>query len=64
MVRFASRQQSLRLIDAHHERKLPRLTNVIDLFRKIQSPQRHPEQEPQPGHPSLGTELTHTQKGK
>ena len=31
------RQQSLHLVDAHHQRKLLRLTNVIDLFRKIQS---------------------------
>src|SRR5438477_12236602 len=28
------RQQSLHLVDAHHQRKLPRLTDVINLFRK------------------------------
>jgi hypothetical protein len=26
---------------------------VIDLFRKVQSPQRHPEQEPQPSHDAV-----------
>src|SRR5215469_18542236 len=38
------RQQSLDLICAHHQRKLLRLTNVIDLFGQIQSPQCNPEQ--------------------
>ena len=39
-----------RLVWAHHLRDLLRLTEVIDRGSQIQSPQRHAEQEPQPGH--------------
>src|SRR5437660_1331537 len=47
-------QQALRLVRAHHQRNLLWLTDVIDLGGKIQSPQRHAEQEPQPGHDAAG----------
>src|ERR1700680_5209736 len=46
-------QQAPRLVLAHHQRDLLRLTDVIDLGGKIQSPQRHAEQEPQPGHDAV-----------
>ena len=43
-------QQTPRLILAHHLRDLLRLADVINLGGKIQSPQRHTQQELQPGH--------------
>src|ERR1700730_17506254 len=43
-------QQSPGLIRTHYLRNLLRLTQVIDLAGKIQSPQRHAKQEPQSGH--------------
>ena len=46
-------QQPLGLVRAHHQRNLLRLTDVIDLGGKIQSPQRHAQQEPQPGHDAV-----------
>ena len=46
-------QQAPRLVLAHHQRDLLRLTDVIDLGGKIQSPQRDAEQEPQPGHDAV-----------
>ena len=46
-------QQAPRLILAHHQRDLLRLAEVIDLGRKVQSAQRHAEQEPQPGHDAV-----------
>src|SRR4029077_14840666 len=58
------RPQSLDLIDAHHWRKLLRLTDVIDLFRKVQSPQRHPEQEAQPGHDAVAVADAHVGLGQ
>jgi hypothetical protein len=38
---------------SQHQRKLLRLTDVIDLFGQVQSAQRHPEQEPQPSHDAV-----------
>jgi hypothetical protein len=46
-------QQPLCLIPAHHQRNLLGLAEVIDLGGKVQSPQRHAEQEPQPGHDAV-----------
>src|SRR5271170_6218980 len=43
-------QQAPGLVLAHHQRNLLGLTDVIDLGGKVQSPQRHAKQEPQPGH--------------
>src|SRR5712691_3705753 len=43
-------QQTPRLILAHHQRDPLRLADVINLGGKIQSPQRHTQQELQPGH--------------
>ena len=37
----------------HHQRNLLRLAELIDLGRKVQSAQRHAEQEPQPGHDAV-----------
>src|ERR1700682_2910497 len=47
------RQQPPRLVLAHHQRNLLRFTDVIDLGGKVQSPQRHAKQEPQPGHDAV-----------
>src|SRR6202048_2043557 len=47
------REQAPGLVLAHHQRNLLRLTEVIHLRRKIQSPQRHAKQEPQPGHDAV-----------
>src|SRR5271166_3431403 len=58
------RQQSLDLICAHYQRKLLRLPNVIDLFGQIQSPQCHPEQEPQPGHNAVSVTDAHARIGQ
>ena len=41
------------LVRAHHLRDLLRLLEVIDLGGKIEPPQRHAEQEPQPGHDAV-----------
>src|ERR1700730_8238938 len=43
-------QQALGLVRAHHQRDLLGFFDVKDLGGKIQSPQRHTEQEPAPGH--------------
>src|SRR5262249_36782131 len=42
-------QQALGLVRAHHQRDLLGFTDVIDLGGKVQSPQRHAQQETQPG---------------
>ena len=46
-------QEALGLVLAHHQRDLLGFFDVIDLGRKIQSPQRHAEQEPEPGHDAV-----------
>ena len=38
---FERRPDLAEIVNAHHQRKLLRLTDVIDLFDQIQSPQRH-----------------------
>src|SRR5450830_574110 len=53
-------EQTPRLVRAHHQRNLLGLTDVIDLGCKIQSPQRHAEQEPQPGHDAVAVADAHT----
>ena len=57
-------QQAPRLVRAHHQRNLLRLTDVIDLGGKIQSPQRHAEQEPQPGHDAVAVADAHARLGQ
>src|SRR6202049_1916627 len=57
-------QQAPRLVLAHHQRDLLRLTDVIDLGGKIQSPQRHAEQEPQPGHDAVAIANAYTSLGQ
>src|SRR6266851_3282879 len=57
-------QQAPRLVRAHHQRDLLRLTDVIDLGRKIQSPQCHAEQEPQPGHDAVAVADAHAGLGQ
>src|SRR5258705_2701573 len=57
-------QQAPRLVLAHDERELLRLTEVIDLGGKIQSPQRHPEHEPQPGHNAIAIADAHAHLGQ
>src|SRR6478735_2572041 len=47
------RQQPPRLVLAHHQWDLLRFTDVIDLGGKVQSPQRHAKQDPQPGHDAV-----------
>src|SRR5215468_800429 len=46
-------QKPFRLIRAHHERNLLRFPDVVDLGSKVQPPQRHAKQEPQPGHDAV-----------
>src|SRR5712671_4612398 len=46
-------QEALGLVRAHHQRDLLGFFDVIDLGGKIQSPQRHAEQEPKPGHDAV-----------
>src|ERR1700757_2021196 len=58
------RQQSLDLVDAHHQRELLRLTNVVDLLGKVQSPQRDAKQEPQPGHDAVAGANAHARLGQ
>src|SRR5260221_13655972 len=57
-------QQAPRLVLAHHQRDLLRLADVIDLGGKIQSPQRHAEQEPQPGHDAVAIADAHARLGQ
>src|ERR1700682_1754842 len=57
-------QQAPRLVLAHHQRDLLRLADVIDLGGKIQSPQRHAEQEPQPGHDAVAIADAHANLGR
>src|SRR6516165_7337923 len=53
-------QQAPRLVRAHHQRYLLRLTDVIDLSGKIQSPQCHAKQKPHPGHDAVAIADAHT----
>jgi hypothetical protein len=57
-------EQAPRLVRAHHQRDLLRLTDVIDLVRQIQSPQGHAEQEPQPGHDAVAIADAHAGFGQ
>src|SRR5580704_3434303 len=57
-------EQAPRLILAHHQRDLLRLAQVIILGGKIQSPQRHAEQEPQPGHDAVAIADAHADLGE
>src|SRR5882762_2292700 len=57
-------QHAPRLVRAHHLRNLLGLADVIDLGRKIQPPQRHAEQEPQPGHDAVAIADARTRLGK
>ncbi|HEV7445277.1 MAG TPA: hypothetical protein VGO18_21960 [Steroidobacteraceae bacterium] len=57
-------QQTPRLVRAHHQWDLLRLTDVIDLGCEIQSPQCHAEQEPQPGHDAVAVADAHARLGK
>src|ERR1700738_3354742 len=58
------REQAPGLVLAHHQRNLLRLTEVINLGRKIQSPQRHAKQEPQPGHDAVAIADARARLGK
>src|ERR1700675_3966359 len=58
------REQAPGLVLAHHQRNLLRLTEVINLGRKIQSPQRHAKQEPQPGHDAVAIADARVRLGK
>src|SRR6202040_2222828 len=57
-------QQAPRLVRADHQRYLLRLTDVIDLGRKIQSPECHAEQEPQPRHDAVAIADAHAGLGQ
>jgi hypothetical protein len=46
-------QQALGLVRAHHQRDLLGFFDVKDLGGNIQSPQRHAEKEPVPGHDAV-----------
>jgi hypothetical protein len=56
-------QQAPRLVRAHHLRDLLGLTEVIDLGGKIQSPQRHAQQELYPGHDAVAIADAHAGLG-
>src|ERR1017187_3762622 len=58
------REQAPGLVLAYHQRNLLRLTEVINLGRKIQSPQRHAKQEPQPGHDAVAIADARARLGK
>src|ERR1700731_4118296 len=58
------RQQALHLVGAQHQRELLGLAHVIDLGGKIQSPQRHAEQEPHPGHDAVAIADAHAGLGQ
>src|ERR1019366_567247 len=58
------RKQAPGLVLAYHQRNLLRLTEVINLGRKIQSPQRHAKQEPQPGHDAVAITDARARLGK
>src|SRR5881397_1382409 len=60
----AETEQPPGLVLAHHQRNLLRLTEVINLGRKIQSPQRHAKQEPQPGHDAVAIADARARLGK
>jgi hypothetical protein len=57
-------QQAPRLVRAHHQWYLLRLTDVIDLGGQIQSPQCHAKQEPQPGHDAVAIADAHAGLGQ
>jgi len=57
-------QQALGLVRAHDQRNLLRFADVINLSGKIQSPQRHAEQEPQPGHDAVAVADARARLGK
>jgi hypothetical protein len=57
-------QQAPRLVRAHHQRYLLRLTDVIDLSGKIQSPHCHAKQKPHPGHDAVAIADAHTGLGQ
>src|ERR1700687_2266352 len=58
------REQAPGLVLAYHQRNLLRLTEVINLGRKIQSPQRHAKQEPQPGQDAVAIADARARLGK
>src|SRR5216683_4195120 len=58
------REQPPGLVLAHYQRNLLRLTEVINLGREIQSPQRHAKQEPQPGHDAVAIADARARLGK
>jgi hypothetical protein len=58
------REQAARLVRAHDQRDLLRFTQVINLPGKVQSPQRHPQQELQPGHDPIAVADAHAALGK
>jgi|GEM_PF-5786651 hypothetical protein len=57
-------QQPLGLVRAHDQRNLLRFADVINLSGKIQSPQRHAEQDPQPGHDAVAVADARARLGK
>src|ERR1700730_2794065 len=59
-----ARQQAPRLVLAHHQRNPLRLTKVKNLGRKVQPPQRHAKQEPQPSHDAVAIADARARLGK
>src|SRR6202045_2830464 len=57
-------QQAPRLVRAHYQRDLLRLTDVIDLSGQIQSPQCHAKQKPHPGHDAVAIANAHAGLGE
>src|SRR5580693_5860867 len=58
------RQQATRLVLAHHQRNLLRLTEVINLGDEVRPPQCHAEQELHPGHDAVAIADAHARLGQ
>ena len=58
------RQKAPCLILAHYQRDLLWLADVIDLGGQVQSPQRHAQQELQPGHDAVAIANAHARLGQ
>jgi hypothetical protein len=55
-------KKALGLVRTHHQRDRLGFFEVIDLGGKIQSSQRHAEQEPEPGHDAIAN--AHSRPGQ
>ena len=61
---IGNHQQALGFIRTYYQWNLLRCAQVIDLGREVQTPQRHPEQEAQPGHDDVAGADTYAGLGQ